>query len=402
MTIISLLEGNFAPCVSIVFLLVFLLENNILDKNVKKNFYLLIALELLELIAYNIELWTVTLPDPTILRKLMSAIGYTVRPFLVYVIVRLNTRNIKNRVINWLLLVPAILNAFAAFSVFFTDLVYSYDAFNQFHRGPLGYTTQIVTVLYMLLLLCKALNDMRKKQNGKRMESVVLLLIMIYLSSTMVLEAVFLIRTIGRTAIVLSTTFYYMFFQTQKYRNSIDIEYQSRISAEQRAKRDVATGLLNKIGFQEGITDALSASTETENALLFIDLDHFKNVNDNLGHISGDLLLQEFASMMRGFWDQKDILGRFGGDEFCVFVQGLAREQLCDKMEQLLERMRSHYPNEKYPMNITLSIGMAFMEKDDKLDPEALLALADQAVYKAKDAGRDRYMIIGVGDKTNE
>ncbi len=392
MTIRSLLEGNLAPCICIIFLLIFLFENTLLEKNIKKTFYLLIVLELVELIAYNIELWTVTFAEPTILRMLMSAIGYTLRPLLVYVIVRLNTRSIKNRIFNYLLIIPAVLGMLAAFSVFFTDLVYSYDALNVFHRGPLGYTSQIMTVLYVVFLLGKALVDI-KKQKEKRMESIVLLMILLYLSATMAIEAVFLIRTIGRIAIVLSTTFYYMFFQTQKYRISIDAEYQTRISAEQSARRDVATGLLNKIGFQEEIDAALSASTETDKALLFIDLDHFKTVNDKLGHLSGDTLLQEFASLLRGFWSPDEILGRFGGDEFCVFVRDMSCEQLQEKMEQLLEKMRRHYPNEKYPMDITLSIGIAYLTKDSNVSSHTLLDLADQAAYKAKNNGRDCYEI---------
>ena len=246
-------------------------------------------------------------------------------------------------------------------------------------------------MLFSTLLLW-ALTDMHK-QKDKRMESIILLLIMVYLSATMIVEAVFLIRTIGRTAIVLSTTFYYMFFQTQKFKVNMDKEYQIRIGAEQRAKRDAATGLLNKAGFQAELEDALTAPTMAGRALLFIDLDHFKMVNDKLGHLSGDRLLQEIASLLRGFWGSNDILGRFGGDEFCVLVQGISHEQLCGKLEQLLERVRGHYPSEMYPVQLTLSIGAAYLTEDSRTDSRTLLALADQSVYKAKDNGRDRYEI---------
>lgn len=390
MTIASFWESNLAPCVSIVFLLIFLRENSMLESGIKRNFYQLIALEVAELIAYNVELWTVTLPEPTTLRLLMSAIGYTIRPLLVYRIINLNIRRARKGVADYLLLTPIILNTLAAFSVFFTDVVYSYDAQNIFHRGPLGFTTQTITVFYILFLLCKALVDMRRHRE-KWLESIILLLIMAYLSTAMVVEAQFLIRTIGRTAIVLSTAFYYMFFQTQKFRISMDKEYQIRIDAEQRAKRDAATGLLNKVGFQAELEEALSVPIETGRALLFIDLDHFKTVNDKLGHLSGDLLLQEIASLLRGFWGQNDILGRFGGDEFCVLVQGISSEKLCDKLEQLLIKVRRHYPSEKYPIGITLSIGVAYLANNGSTDPRTLLNLADQAVYEAKRNGRNRY-----------
>ena len=322
MTIGDYLEGNLAPCISIVFLLIFLHENTILESKIKKLFYQFIALEVVELLAYNIELWTATLQEPTVTRMLMSAIGYTIRPLLVLSMVRLNIRGTKKRYINLLLLIPAALSMLAAFSVFFTDIAYTYDAQNVFHRGPLGFTPQIMTVVYILPLLCKSIADMRK-QKEKRLESIVLMLIMIYLSSTMAVEAIFLIRTIGRTAIALSILFYYMFFQTQKFRANMDKEYQIRIGAEQRAKRDAATGLLNKAGFLEEMETALSAPAETGTALLFIDLDHFKTVNDKLGHLSGDHLLQEVSSLLRGFWSEKDIIGRFGGDEFCVLVRDI-------------------------------------------------------------------------------
>lgn len=395
MTIASLLECNLAPCISIMFLLIFLHENILLKKSIKSYFYQLIVLELVELIAYNVELWTVTFLEPTVLRMLMSAIGYTIRPLLVYEIVRLNNRNTEKEVGDYLLMIPLALSTLAAFSVFFTDLAYSYDAQNIFHRGPLGFTSQIVTVFYILLLLCRALTDIRKRKE-KRLESIILLIIMVFLSVAMVVEAVFFIRTIGRIAIALSILFYYMFFQTQEFRASIDKEYQIRIGAEQRAKRDPTTGLLNKAGFLEEAEAALSAPSQLGKALLFIDLDHFKVVNDKLGHLSGDTLLQEVASLLRGFWESNDIPGRFGGDEFCVLVREISYEQLRNKTDQLLDRIRSHYPSEKYPIEITLSIGAAYLPGNMNAELNTLLSLSDQAVYKAKDNGRDRCEILSV------
>lgn len=199
---------------------------------------------------------------------------------------------------DYLLLVPAILNTLIAFSVFFSDISYSYDVQNIFHRGPLGFSSQIITVLYIFILLCKALFDMGR-QKEKRLESVVLLIIMIYLTATMIVEAVFLVRSIGRTAIVMSTILYYMFFQTRNFRASMDKECKIRIGAEQKAKRDMATGLLNKFAFQEELAKALSLPAESGKALLFIDIDHFKKVNDKLGHLSGDQILQDIVGLLQ-------------------------------------------------------------------------------------------------------
>ncbi len=395
MTLGSFFEGNLAPCIGIIILLIFLRENLMLDRTVKRIFYQLIILELMELIAYNTELWTATLPQPTALRMLLSAIGYALRPLLVYMIIRLNTRKSSRSAGDYLLLVPAGINVLVAFSVFFSDLAYSYDAHNVFHRGPLGFVPQIVTVFYILVLLCKALLDMQK-QKEKRLESTVLLIVMVYLAGTMIVEAVFLVRSIGRTAIVMSTIFYYMFFQTQKFRDSMDQEYRIRMSAEQRAKRDTATGLLNKVAFREEITKALAKPVDKGTALLFIDIDHFKLVNDELGHLSGDEILQQIAGLLRGAFGPKDILGRFGGDEFCVLVQEISYQQLSNKLEQLLGKVRNYYPSERYPIKITLSIGAAYIKEKTVPNPLTILELADQAAYTAKGNGRDRWEIIFV------
>lgn len=153
MTLAEFVMHNIAPIAGLLYLLIVLGYNTALSSWERKQFYILWVLEALELIAYNAERVTAAWGQPTMLRTLLSAIGYSLRPAIIYVLIRLVCVKDLRGWKGVMLRLPAILAVIFAFSAFFTDIVYSYDAANQFHRGPLGYALHVLLTIYVIMLI---------------------------------------------------------------------------------------------------------------------------------------------------------------------------------------------------------------------------------------------------------
>ncbi len=156
------------------------------------------------------------------------------------------------------------------------------------------------------------------------------------------------------------------------------------------AQTDALTGLMNRRAFSDWLNAAFAASRRgaLPFALLYFDLDHFKDANDTLGHPIGDRLLQEVAARVVGAVRQSDAVGRFGGDEFAVLQTELsehAPEGLAQKINKLLAVPFVIDGNE---VRITASIGIA-LYTPEVATPDALMVQADLALYRAKADGRD-------------
>ena len=123
-------------------------------------------------------------------------------------------------------------------------------------------------------------------------------------------------------------------------------------------------------------------------AALYLDIDHFKSVNDSLGHTAGDALLQAFAARLVSCVRSTDTVARLGGDEFVVLLEEMrGPEDATAAARKILQAMRAPVRIGEREVAITASIGIAH-GRDDQ-NPEALLSLADAALYEAKAAGRD-------------
>lgn len=226
----ELLTINFAPMIGLLFLVAFLFSDKEMDEEVKNTFFALCFLEVLEMIFYSMELRTATFEKPSYWRIFFSAMGYSIRPFLLLGILRLA---IRGKIKPWeeiLFSVPAILNVIVAFSAFFTGIAYSYNDRNQFERGPLGYTTHIVLFFY---LICVLLFSFTKGKKRIVLENSVLWIACGVIVTALLVETVYSVRSLGRTAIVLSTFAYYLYFQTRGYREEIK-EYITRSTKAQK------------------------------------------------------------------------------------------------------------------------------------------------------------------------
>lgn len=166
--------------------------------------------------------------------------------------------------------------------------------------------------------------------------------------------------------------------------------------AQQAATLDGLTELLNRTAFTRKLENALAKGTRGV-ALVMLDIDHFKQFNDQYGHLLGDRVLQHVGQVLRGALATNAFAGRYGGEEFCVVLEDCAdldsacafAEQLRLKVQSLRIKARG---TDTVLDTITASFGVAFVEPGD--DMESLLTRADDGLYQAKRNGRNRVFAI--------
>ena len=169
---------------------------------------------------------------------------------------------------------------------------------------------------------------------------------------------------------------------------------EERIS--QLATRDALTGLPNRLLLQDRLEQGLVNARRNREALalMFIDLDRFKTINDSLGHDVGDLLLKEVAARMQGCIRKGDTVARLGGDEFVITLEGLQQAedaaQVADKITAALARPVQVL---NHTLNTSCSIGISIFP-DDADDSASLMKNADTAMYHAKEKGRRNYQFF--------
>jgi diguanylate cyclase (GGDEF)-like protein len=177
----------------------------------------------------------------------------------------------------------------------------------------------------------------------------------------------------------------------------IMIDVTERKAAEEQilrlARTDPLTGLANRTTFNERLHLAFNASRRggTSFAVLYLDLDHFKDVNDTLGHPMGDLLLKMVAARLLGGVREADVVARFGGDEFAILQTDVPDPATAGTLaEKLRIAVGLPYTLKGNTAHVTASIGVAPLGVGT-VEADAMLAQADLALYRAKDEGRDQY-----------
>ena len=171
---------------------------------------------------------------------------------------------------------------------------------------------------------------------------------------------------------------------------------EQKIAQEQswrNANYDFLTGLPNRLMFRDKLEQALKHSKRTKEpfAVLFIDLDQFKNVNDSLGHDIGDLLLKQVAVRIHACIRDADTVARMGGDEFTIILTDFNEsKQIIIVANKILSKLRTPFKIKKNTIQITGSIGISLYPKDG-LKPDTLLGNADKAMFASKKTGRDQF-----------
>ncbi|MFY9316888.1 MAG: PAS domain S-box protein [Burkholderiales bacterium] len=188
--------------------------------------------------------------------------------------------------------------------------------------------------------------------------------------------------------------------ELQRANERLQAEIADRRQAETRAQHladhDALTGLPNRRLLEDRLTQALAASQRNrkQTAVMFVDLDRFKNINDSLGHAAGDLVLKECAERLVRQLREVDTICRIGGDEFVVVLPEIKRAgDAANVAAKILETVSQPFVVEERELLITPSVGISVFPEDGR-DAESLIRNADAAMYHAKETGRANYQFF--------
>ncbi|MEO8492632.1 MULTISPECIES: bifunctional diguanylate cyclase/phosphodiesterase [unclassified Pseudomonas] len=177
---------------------------------------------------------------------------------------------------------------------------------------------------------------------------------------------------------------------------------QARASLQQVAHYDALTSLLNRRGFNQLFAEKVAEKTACKGmmAVIFLDIDHFKRINDSLGHDAGDQLLTVLAGHIKGsVRSHDDVVARFGGDEFCILINIHHRDEARHMAQRIMQKMKEPIELAGRRMVMTTSIGISLFPEDG-VTCEELLKTADLALYQSKDTGRNTLNFFSSNLKT--
>lgn len=170
---------------------------------------------------------------------------------------------------------------------------------------------------------------------------------------------------------------------------------QKYVEFKVKSELDEMTGLFNKVTTVNLISDVLMKSPNKPHAMLVVDIDNFKAINDVYGHTVGDHTICIVSNVIASQFTGSDVVGRIGGDEFVIFVRNIAHKKDVYEKTNALVNIISAKENLSIPDNVTISIGLAFSDGTEE-DYSALFAKADEALYSSKHSGKSCYSEYGV------
>ena len=193
-------------------------------------------------------------------------------------------------------------------------------------------------------------------------------------------------------ACMLTTAYFFFVFMRQNEKNMHLINNMSRI--------DPLTNTFNRLHFNETFDSEIRRAqrNNSQYAVLMLDIDHFKEYNDSYGHLMGDVVIERIARSIKETSRRAgDLLYRYGGEEFCLLLSNIDKNSLASLSNQLCEDVRSLdiKQNSSPSGKVTISIGYVHSDSHDYLKTKELLDLADKALYRAKESGRDRVVEAG-------
>ncbi len=175
---------------------------------------------------------------------------------------------------------------------------------------------------------------------------------------------------------------------------------RAREALRVQATHDALTGIWNRRAILDALGSELSRAIRGSSPLgvSLCDLDHFKRVNDSHGHATGDVVLQEAVRRMESEMRAYDSIGRYGGEEFLIVLPNCDEQRACGQVERLRAAVsREPIPYESGAVTVTASFGVTAWMPGATATPESLIHAADDALYQAKDTGRNRVYAVGCG-----
>ena len=349
----ELIEINYASVVILLFFLVFIFTNDYFTQRIRTLFLLADVLLLCLVVVDSIEYWTASLDTLTPLRILMSAIGYSIRPVIIYVVILL-LGNAKGKKYAWIS-IPLIVNTLIAFSAFFVDYAYSYTMDNQFVRGPLGYFAFVTSGFYeIVLLIC----TVKLYKSVKITETIISVVVLFTFLVAILMESVWKYEGMINVSGAVALTFYYLYLNTQQF------------------KRDPLTNVLNRRCFYMD-AEKLKANLS---AVISIDLNDLKKWNDEYGHAKGDEAICTIVRCVEAVLPSNCYLYRVGGDEFML---------LCfNQPKAIIEQLKNQIKEKVSQTAFSCAIGVAY--SDEQTDFNKLCSQADKDMYEDKQQMKQR------------
>ncbi len=343
----DLIYVNYTTVLLSVVMLVFLFSNVSFERRTVRLFMIAISTALVLVVADSIETYTESLSYPTMLRKFVSAVGYSVRPVCIFcVLTIIMEKNMKKQII---LALPLIINALISFSGLFCDIAFSYSETNEFVRGPLGWSAYVTSAIYMILLCVATGRYIQKKDYY---EAMIVLAIIIISVLSVYLEAVHKFEGFINASIAISVTFYYLYYHTQNY------------------KIDPLTRALNRMSFEVDV----ERDAESVKAIISLDLNDLKIMNDTQGHQAGDKALSIVSVCIKKNLIRGCKFYRVGGDEFEI----LYFKNDIDRIDSMVSNIRHDIERNMY----SCAIGIAVAKNGEKFND--MMARADALMYEDK------------------
>lgn len=169
-------------------------------------------------------------------------------------------------------------------------------------------------------------------------------------------------------------------------------DIESRQILTKKVETDSLTQLFNRSALEKNIMAYMQENEEAA-AFILVDVDNFKGINDSFGHVTGDELLYQTASILREQFRRSDLIGRLGGDEFVIFLPRVSEgEWLLQKMQQLVDEMDRTFIGDKAICNVSGSVGIALYPQNGRSFDE-LYQKADVAMYQSKKSGKNRFTV---------
>ena len=203
-----------------------------------------------------------------------------------------------------------------------------------------------------------------------------------------------LIMTIACPLVVSFPSSAILFWQSERVRraNSALAEANDKLAEAYRqlhnqSRRDALTGVLNRLAFSQELHTF--STSGAPGGLLFIDLDHFKSINDRFGHATGDNALRAIGQLLTSHAREADIVGRLGGEEFGVFLHSVTAEHMLDRSHRIREAIGNLEFRTETGVRIALGASIGAFHCAAGFDPSRALATADTNLYRAKSTGRN-------------
>lgn len=180
-----------------------------------------------------------------------------------------------------------------------------------------------------------------------------------------------------------------------RIRNFIEIK-EKHDGLKKAATYDWMTGALNKAHFVKKAKEELEKAVRNKTPLsfIFMDIDRFKKINDEIGHLAGDKVISEFANRLKKLIRRIDLIGRFGGDEFMLMLPHKGKKEALIVADRLIRDIKTKtIIFEKHKIPLSASMGIISLKTDKKIDISSLIKLADEALYEAKAKGGNCHVI---------